>query len=246
MPRYLYLVYCILIAGLSFGMAAKPVKTVKPKFILSIDTAKVQLRNFDKTAIKNYNKQPEFQYNDSYEGASLWSRFWSWVWHSIGELLFKGNRGNLLIIFLRYFFILLGLCAIVFIILRLAGIDALNIFRAKPASASLPYSESLENIHEIDFDADIEKAVAQHNYRFAVRLLYLKCLKQLNDAGQIRWDINKTNSAYVNELTNNEQRIAFNLLTRQFEYTWYGEFAIDAPVFTRINALFHEFKAKAA
>ncbi len=109
----------------------------------------------------------------------------------------------------------------------------LNIFRRKSLSANLPYSESLENIHEIDFDAEIEKAVSQHNYRLAVRMLYLKCLKQLSDATLIKWQPEKTNSAYINELNDVVKRTAFKLLTRQFEYVWYGEFAIDGSTFIK-------------
>jgi hypothetical protein len=108
-------------------------------------------------------------------------------------------------------------------------------------TANLPYSESLENIHDINFDGEIEKAVTQHNYRLAVRLLYLRCLKQLSDAELIKWQIDKTNSAYINELSNQEQRKVFKTLTLQFEYVWYGEFAIDAPVFKNINTLFQDF-----
>ncbi len=136
----------------------------------------------------------------------------------------------------------LGLATIAFFIFKMAGIDMLNIFRRKPRIVNLPYSESIENIHEIDFDTDIEKAVAQHNYRLAVRLLYLKCLKQLNDASLIKWQPEKTNGAYVNELNSPAQRSTFKLLTRQFEYVWYGDFAIDGDIFKHINVLFQKFK----
>ena len=110
----------------------------------------------------------------------------------------------------------------------------------------MPYDESVENIYAIDFNAEIDKAVTQQNYRLAVRLLYLRSLRQLADAGLIHWDVNKTNTIYINELANAEQRLAFKLLTRQFEYVWYGEFIIDAQIFTKITALFNNFKVKAA
>ncbi len=227
-------------------MAAKHAKIAAPKLVLRNDTTKVQLRAFDKTALKNYSTQPEFKYEGAYKGESAWSLFWRWFWNMVGAILSRGKNASLFALFIQYLFILLGVGALIFLILRLAGVDALNIFRRKPVAANIPYAESLENIHEIDFDADIEKAVAQHNYRFAVRLLYLKCLKQLSDAGQITWELNKTNSTYINELANLEQRIAFNLLTRQFEYIWYGEFIIDGQVFKKVNLLFHDFKATTA
>jgi hypothetical protein len=242
MLRCLYLICFVLMINLTVSRGATPVEKVLHKTALQIDTTTVQLRNFDNTALKKYSNQAAFKYNDSYAGPSLWSVFWRWFWNMVNAFLSQGNNRSIFTLFLKYLFIGLGLVALTFLILRLVGVDALNIFSRQSVTANLPYSESVENIHEINFDEGIDAAIAQHNYRFAVRLLYLKCLKQLSDSGQIRWEINKTNSNYVNELNNPEQRIAFNLLTRQFEYIWYGEFIIDEPVFKKINVLFNNFK----
>ena len=114
--------------------------------------------------------------------------------------------------------------------------------RGGARKVEVPYSESLENIHEINFDEEIEKAVALHNYRLAVRLLYLKCLKQLSDRNLIQWKIDKTNSAYIYELSDPNQRQTFSRLTRQFEFVWYGNFAIDQQAFGNINQMFQDFK----
>ncbi len=227
-------------------------KAPKVPLVLTMDTAQVNVRHFDSTALKAYCKHPEFQYqeDDAQSTPSWWTRFWRWFWNWVLDLfkpmkLSKHNYSpfiRFLLYALRYLAIGAGLGAIVFLGLKLAGIDMLNVFRKKSMSANLPYLESLENIHDINFDDELEKAIAQHNYRLAVRLLYLKCLKQLSDADLIKWQIDKTNSAYINELSNPEQRRVFKMLTLQFEYTWYGEFAIDAVVFKNINALFMDFK----
>jgi len=242
MLRCLYLICFALVLGLTFGIAQPPAKKIKPKAVLQLDTANIQVRGFDSAAIKKYGEQREFKYGNTYVGQSLWAAIWKAFWEFIDKILAKGKNGAIFSLFVKYLFILLGLCALAFLILRLVGVDALNIFRRKPVGSDVPYSESVENIHGINFDEGIENAVAQQNYRLAVRLMYLKCLKQLSDTGQIHWEINKTNSDYINELNDQQQRIAFNLLTRQFEYIWYGEFVIDAPVFKKVNTLFDDFK----
>jgi hypothetical protein len=112
----------------------------------------------------------------------------------------------------------------------------------KSRKTPLAYTESTENIHEINFDEEIEKAIASHNYRLAVRLLYLRSLKQLSDNGLIQWQPEKTNSVYVYELNNPSVRQSFVSLTRQFEYVWYGGFNIDGAAFGNINQLFQNFK----
>ncbi|WP_158825265.1 DUF4129 domain-containing protein [Mucilaginibacter lacusdianchii] len=216
----------------------------KPKITLRTDSSVITPRYLSKSYLDSCRKLPVFQYDEAKAEPSLWTRFWRWFWH-----LFDGmtpDKKNValyyLVIIFKYLFITIGIAALVFLILRLIGVDILSIIKKKPVSAEVPYNESLENIHEINFDDSIEQAISQHNYRLAVRLLYLKSLKQLNDAGLIHWQIDKTNSTYISELQNIEQREAFTVLTRQFEYVWYGEFTINGQVFQNINTLFTHFK----
>lgn len=222
------------------------VKPVKQPLVLKMDTAKVNVRHLDNAVIAAHSKQPEFQYKDDIDTTpSWWDRFWRWFWdlfkpiklgkHSMSPFL------KVLLYILQYLILAAGLAAVVFLVLKLMGIDMLSIFRRKSMSANLPFTESLENIHDINFDDEIERAVSQHNYRLAVRMLYLKCLKQLSDAHLIKWQIDKTNSAYIDELTNTYQRQLFQSLTLQFEYVWYGEFAIDGQTFKNINTVFQDF-----
>ena len=243
MPRYFFLI-CLFLLPCFTTVGAPFVKPVKHKLIVRNDSVTVLVRHFDKAALKSYNTQKEFQYHEGgYEGESLWTWFWRWFWSLFD---FDRTAGNLLGYILNYLLIALGVAALVFLIFKLAGVDILNVIRGKSLSETVPYDESVENIYAIDFNAEIDKAVTQQNYRLAVRLLYLRSLRQLADAGLIHWDVNKTNTIYINELIDAEQRLAFKLLTRQFEYVWYGEFIIDAQIFTKITALFNNFKVKAA
>ena len=243
MLRYFYLICLLLLPGFT-ALGSPTVKPVKPKLFVHNDSTSITVKHFDKAALKTYNTQKEFQYHEAgYEGESLWTRFWRWFWSLFD---FDKAAGNFFGHILNYLLIPLGVAALVFLIFKLAGVDILNVIRGKSLSETVPYDESVENIYAIDFNAEIDKAVTQQNYRLAVRLLYLRSLKQLADAGLIHWDVNKTNTIYINELANAEQRLAFKLLTRQFEYVWYGEFIIDAQIFTKITALFNNFKVKAA
>jgi hypothetical protein len=233
----------MLIAGACFA-APDTITMQKKPAELVMDTTTVEKRQLDKAALDAYKRQPSFNYDEEMPagGPSLWTRFWRWFWSLFD---FSGLQSPTTFTFLKYFFILIGVAALVLLVLKLNGINVLNLFRKKPY-ASLAYSESIENIHEIDFHAEIEKAIAVGNYRLAVRLLYLSSLKQLSDNGLINWQINKTNTDYVYELTNNQQREAFKQLTLQFEYVWYGDFLINADIFKRVNLLFNDFKSIAA
>jgi hypothetical protein len=241
----------LLLLPLCFVQAAQPGITVKPKDIkpkvkpvLRMDGSQVDVRTLDSARIAEFKKQSEFKYDDIASQPSLWRRFWRWFWHLFDKVDMRptGSLMSYIGVFLKYLFLALGLAAVVFLVLRVMGVDVTGLFKRKPADAGVPYAETLENIHEINFDTGIDAAIAQYNYRLAVRLLYLKALKQLSDAGLIHWQLDKTNTAYIDELTNAEQREAFTVLTRQFEFVWYGEFTINGQAFQNIKTLFANFK----
>src|SRR6202012_2134139 len=171
---------------------------------------------------------------------------WRWIWETLfGWMRHAHADGTWLGFFLTLlkYLIYIGLFAVVvFVVIKSIGIDPVSLFRRGAKKIAIPYSESIEDINAIDFDDELEKAIAQNNYRLAVRLLYLRSLKQLSDLQLIHWQIDKTNSTYVNELADPSQRQVFSLITRQFEYVWYGNFSIDKQAFVNISQLFQDFK----
>jgi hypothetical protein len=262
MRRCLYLSLILLFISLNASFAApKPAKIVhkhakaaaKPA-ILVVDTSNIAVRHLSQAALDKYRSQPDFQYKETNASTSAWDRFWSWFWHWLRSLLqFKPAKGHpsmtamrVILTILEYVIIAGAVVLIVYLIFKMAGVDMSFLFRRRSKAVPVPYTESLENIHDINFDNAIEEAINKHNYRLAVRLLYLKCLKQLSDASLIKWQPEKTNNSYLNELSDADQKAIFNSLTRRFEYVWYGEFPIDGQIFGRINLQFQEFKSKIA
>jgi len=233
-----------------FGAAAVPVKKAVPKPVvkhvpahLQIDSSELSAKHFNQTALDKYANDPAFNYYTKKfkPQESLWDRFWRWFWQMIRRL-FPDLTPGAPTPAISYVLIGLVVIFVLFVIYKLLSSDLSNMFSRESKETMLPYNESLENIHEITFDEEIEKALAARNYKLAVRLLYLSSLKQLNDAQLIHWQIEKTNSVYLEELTNVDQRQSFSVLTRQFEYIWYGNFPVDGQSFTNIQTLFADFK----
>ena len=244
--RLLLLAICVLFTTLAHGQTVKPalpIKKAKDTLSLRLDSSKQALKKFDDEAIQQYKSQKEFQYGeDEPKTQSWWDRFWSAFWRWIGKLFGEGTKKAQktgLAPFLQY--LLIGICAalIVFIVMKMLGV---KMFAGKSKSVEVPYDETLENIHEIDFNEEIEAALQKKNYRLAVRLLYLSTLKLLSDKELIDWQPNKTNQAYLSEVPQ-EQAAEFALLTRNFEYVWYGDFGLDASTFGEIQVSFLQFKA---
>lgn len=210
---------------------------IKPAGWFRTDSTQVRIRHFDQSKLDEYKAEKDFKYDNSISySPSPWQRFWRGFW-DLFDRNFSGTSGDII----KYLLIALGCAAVIFAVIKFSGMNAELIFNKKSASAEVPYSETIENIHEISFSEEIDKAVNTQNYRLAVRLLYLNCLKRLSDSGNINWQLNKTNSAYINELKDNQQRQKFSDLTRKFEYAWYGGFPIDHAIFSSINKAFHEF-----
>ncbi|WP_431293586.1 DUF4129 domain-containing protein [Pedobacter sp. P26] len=233
-----YLLVCLLffIPVISYAQAVKLKPIVKE---IRIDSAKITPSKFDKDSISSYKEQKEFQYDEiGQRQLSWWDKFWMWFWGLIGSLI-QGATSNLIS---RYIFIGLGVALILYIVIKTIGAE--NIFRKKSKETILPYDVITENIHEIDYEQELQRLVAERKFRLAVRLLYLRALKKLSDAEIINWQPDKTNYNYLMEIDKPELRNDFSKLTLQFDYIWYGDFPIDEVKFEPINQSFNQFNSQ--
>jgi len=102
--------------------------------------------------------------------------------------------------------------------------------------------ESTEDIFALNYEKEIAKAVDAGDFRLATRLWYLRTLKHLSDKGLIDYQFGRTNSDYVLQLRSTAYYREFARLTRAFEYTWYGQFALPSEVFANMQSDFSNFK----
>lgn len=118
----------------------------------------------------------------------------------------------------------------------------IKLFRKKPAAIAREDEEiNEENIFSLHYEKEIEKAIGSQNYRLAIRLWYLRILKELADRNMIRYKQGTTNSEYVDQLYQTSYHNEFSNLTRIFEYIWYGKFELTAETFTLLQKDFLAF-----
>lgn len=129
---------------------------------------------------------------------------------------------------------------IAFIIMRLSGFNFKRLF-VRTSATQLPYSILEENIHEINIEQQYQNAVDAKNYRLAIRYRFLSILKTLHDNNQIEWRIDKANAVYVYELSA-ELSAQYSVYAREFDYIWYGDFAVDAETFETIKTQMIRFE----
>ncbi|MEN0049301.1 MAG: DUF4129 domain-containing protein, partial [Bacteroidota bacterium] len=97
-----------------------------------------------------------------------------------------------------------------------------------------------ENLTANDPTSLIEQAIQSGNYRLALRLYYLKIIRELSLTGAIEWKKDKTNGEYLRELKVNQLRSPFRSVTIAFERIWYGNRAIDQEEFMRLQPEFDQ------
>lgn len=104
--------------------------------------------------------------------------------------------------------------------------------------------ELTENIFGINYQKEIDKAVLGQNYRLAVRLMFLRLLKNLSDKNIIQYRHERTNFDYLSQLFSSSYYNDFFRLTRNYEYTWYGKFDVSQEAFGAIKNDFENFDRK--
>jgi len=101
-----------------------------------------------------------------------------------------------------------------------------------------------ENIFDINYQREIDKAVNARDYRLAVRLMFLRLLKQLSQKKIIEYKQERTNFDYLSQLHSTGYYNDFFRLTRNYEYAWYGKFDVSRETFLVIKNEFENFDRK--
>lgn len=200
------------------------------------DRSPVQVRYPAPDRLRGLQTGRDYQYGrDAPPPENPLARFWAWLWRKMVEFLSSKAYQNV------WQYVMLAAIAGVVIYLLMKAEVLSFLFPKRAQSSDLAYENVAENIHATDFDVAVDDAVGQRNYRLAVRLLYLQTLKRLTDAERIQYKPDKTNRQYVYELANSPLQTDFELLTRQFESVWYGDFPVDEARFGPIRQQFQAF-----
>ena len=124
----------------------------------------------------------------------------------------------------------------------LAGSNV-GLFRKKNVSTeSDGGSEEIpEDIFAINYQKEIDKATEQGNYRLAIRLMFLRMLKELAEKNIIQYKPDRTNFDYLLQLQSTGYYTPFFRITRNYEYSWYGQFMVSEETFKIIRNDFSQF-----
>jgi hypothetical protein len=137
--------------------------------------------------------------------------------------------------------VIVGFIAIVALYLSSSGV---GFFRRKDKAIQQTSveEEMPEDIFAINYQKEIDKAAAQGNYRLAIRLQYLRMLKNMAERNIIHYKQDKTNLDYMMELQPTAYYTNFFRTTRHYEYSWYGKFDVKEETYHSIRRGFDDFE----
>ncbi|SNR31393.1 DUF4129 domain-containing protein [Lutibacter flavus] len=226
---------------ISFGaFSQKDSTTVKS------DKSIIVPKKFDKNNLDKYKSDKDFIYtvDKVKKDPTFLERLFNWLGRQFLRFLewifgVKYAKGIFGTILKTLPYLIVGI--LVFLLIKIflkVKLNAIVSNGSNKAIVSITDEEAL--IKNKDLLKLIEQAIAQKNYRLAVRYYYLNILKQLESKELIVWEQQKTNEDYIKEISKENIKTSFENLTRLYEFVWYGNFEINEIEFARVEGDFEQ------
>lgn len=218
----------------------------EPKRI-SYDTAAMARREASPDKQKDY-EDDEWRYDrDKTAGKSeptVFDRMWNGFWDKVIKSFMNDDHSRSFNPWSIVWILILA-AIVVLVILKVTDSGISTIFSGKTKKYESA-DATLEdvNIHAIDYEKQIQLARANHDFRLAVRLWFLRTLKAFSDKELLSWKIDKTNSDYYYELSGTSFQRDFGEVSKVYDYIWYGEFPVDENAYSKAEDKFKMLNGK--
>ena len=231
-------VFFILVLLSTLSFAQQDSLTVK------FDDTPLHVQQITENDLETYKNDDAFNYIETVANDSIFQNIKRWlknILQSIFEAIFGvGNvSGILYFIFNIVPYIILAIL-LFFLVKFFLKVNSRSIISGKQKLATVKFTEDEHIIKNEDINALISDAVAQQNFRLAIRYYYLLSLKSLTNKELIVWQQQKTNTDYISEIGTVTLKTDFKAITKIYDYVWYGEFEIDEIKFESLKAAFHK------
>ena len=138
------------------------------------------------------------------------------------------NQTSMNLSFINYIFIFALIVAVLYLVYVLFNEGSSGLFISGKNRTLNTFGEiTSENIENTDVQSLIDQAENNNDYRLAVRYYYILVLKFLSLKNLIRFEENKTNADYLNEIAHLKFSNQFAYTSYLYNYIWYGEFPLN-------------------
>ena len=232
--------YLLLLVFFFFGLF----NTIAQQDSLTIkyDNERLEVQKISENDLTQFRKDPKFDYEIIKSEPTWWDNFKTWLGNlflRFFEWIFGAEEAaGALAIFLRILPYLLLIGLIIILIRFFINVNSSAQANPNGPKAFVALSEEEHIIKNEDIQALIQKALADKNYRLAVRYYYLYILQLMSEKELIDWQLQKTNRDYQNEIEKPDVKKAFTKITRLYDYVWYGDFGIDGAQYQQAELIF--------
>ncbi|WP_340198929.1 DUF4129 domain-containing protein [Ascidiimonas sp. W6] len=212
------------------------------------DSSDISLIEIKKEQLEKYKNNPDYDYNTKKNQVTWWQQFKNWVFNLIIKILkslfnIDITFGILSLVFRILIYGSIGL--LIFLLVKLfLKVGTRSFISSKTNTPMVSFSEEEDIIQNENIPSLIEKALANKEFRLAVRYQYLLALKELSDHHMIEWEQQKTNDDYLSELSHHEVSGLFSSITKIYDFIWYGNFDIDESRYAKIKPVFTSISQK--
>ncbi|MCC9043226.1 DUF4129 domain-containing protein [Myroides sp. M-43] len=206
------------------------------------NNANITLSKFKTDYKKKYKSNDEFDYSEKTKTDSLWKRFKTWLKKKLDELFkpvhIESDTSRNINNIYRIASILVIALLVYYIIRALIQKDMYWLFKKKARTIDIPVDDIELNLETVNFPILLNKTIDEKQYRLSIRYYYLWLLQRLQEQQQIVWNIEKTNSDYLNEIKDEKLKEEFQYLSYIYNNIWYGEFEITETEFKKAQDSF--------
>ena len=192
-----------------------------------------QVKQFDKQRIEELKQSGDFDYVEAKPAnTSLLQRFLRFLNNLITRFFTAATDTALGRVLLYIALFILLMVALI----KIFSLNVNDVFYGASDKGELSFEIMDEDIDTLDLEALLQKALKKNDYRLAVRVVYLKALRTLNEAQLVVWESGKTNHDYLLELKSEKLKKPFSTLCYYFDYAWYGEFEVNEEAYQKAVA----------
>lgn len=214
--------------------------------VVKYDESDLQPIELSSEELDSYKNDSDFNYEEVKPENGWWTDIVNWFYNILRrffEWIFGvGNAEGYLAVFLKILPYLLLALFLYLVIRFFIKSSILGIGQNKKNPNVVTLSEEEHIIKNEDIQELIKKALADENYRLAIRYYYLFILQLLSERELIDWQQQKTNDDYMAELSDSSFKNDFVKATLLYDYVWYGEFELNLERYQKAELVFASLK----
>jgi hypothetical protein len=198
-----------------------------------------------KVSFKNNFKEKyqgdEFIYKTELDQKNVFDKLMQWLQDKLSQLFNFGVNDtsiNIIGIVLKTIGILIIIFVIYLIVKSILNKEGQWIFGKNSDRNILNYDDIEKNLTTTNFENLISQTLKNRQNRLTVRYYYLWLLKMMIAREIIVWDVEKTNSDYIQEIQNDTFKEEFIYLSYLYNHVWYGEFEVNNDTFEKSKTAF--------